>query len=123
MKKVSVLILLVALSGLLALAEEINVTGNWTMTITTQRGDRSNEVTFTQEGEKLKVTMKSPRGDVTGEGTVKGNEIEWTITRDTPRGQFTTTYKGKIQDKNNMSGEAQMGDFGTAAWKAIRQGA
>ena len=71
MKKVSVLILLVALSGLLALAEEINVTGNWTMTITTQRGDRSNEVTFTQEGEKLKVTMKSPRGDITGEGTVR----------------------------------------------------
>ena len=123
MKKVSVLILLVALSGLLALAEEINVTGNWTMTITTQRGDRSNEVTFAQEGEKLKVTMKSPRGDIKGEGTVKGNQIEWTITRDTPRGQFTTTYKGKIQDNNNMSGEAQMGDFGTATWKAVRQGA
>ena len=123
MKKVSVLILLVALSGLLALAEEINVTGNWTMTVTTQRGDRSNEVTFTQEGEKLKVTMKSPRGDINGEGTVKGNQIEWTITRDTPRGQFTTTYKGKIQDNNNMSGEAQMGDFGTVTWKAVRQGA
>jgi len=90
--------------------------------MTTERGERSNEVTFTQEGTKLKVTMKNPRGDVSGEGTVKGNDIEWTITRDTPRGQFTTTYKGKIQDKNNMSGEVQMGDFGTATWKAVRQG-
>jgi hypothetical protein len=123
MKKVSVLILIVALSGLLAFAEDINVSGNWTLTMTTERGDRSNDVTFTQDGQKLKVTMKSPRGDVNGEGTVKGNDIEWTITRETPRGQFTTTYKGKIQDKNNMSGESKMGDFGTATWKAVRQGA
>ncbi|MDD8019849.1 MAG: hypothetical protein PHU81_01500 [Acidobacteriota bacterium] len=121
MKKLPVFIFILAFSGLLTMAEEINISGNWTLTITTQRGERSNNVIFTQQGEKLEVTMKTQRGEIKGEGTVKSNEIEWTITRETSRGQITTTYKGKIEDKNNMSGEVKMGDFGTASWKAVRQ--
>lgn len=121
MKKVYVLLLVLALSGLLAMAKDVNVTGDWTFTITTPQGERTNDITFVQEGEKLKVTMKSPRGEVTGEGTVKGSDIEWSITRDTPRGQFTMTYKGKIQDENTITGEVEMGNFGKAAWKATRK--
>jgi len=121
MKRVSILLLILTISGLSALASQVNVTGEWTFTITTQRGERTSDISFVQEGEKLKVTMQSPRGEVTGEGTVKGTDIEWSVIRDTPRGQFTMTYKGKIQDENNISGEAQMGDFGTATWKATRK--
>lgn len=101
-------------------AQDINVTGNWEMTVTTPRGERTQDVNFKQEGEKLTVTMQGRRGEVTGEGTVKGNEIEWTITRSTPRGEFTMTYTGKIEG-DTMSGEVQMGDFGTSEWKAKKK--
>jgi hypothetical protein len=123
MKKCLMLVLALAMTGLLVSAaqKQVNVTGDWNFTLTTPRGERQSEATLTQEGEKLTVTMKSQRGDVTGQGTVKGQDIEWTITRETPRGQFTTTYKGKIADENTMSGEAQMGDFGTMQWKATRK--
>jgi hypothetical protein len=121
MKKFFIFFLVLALTGLVAMAKDTNVSGNWTLTITTQRGDMTSDVTFAQDGEHLKVTMKNPRGEVSGEGTVKGNDIEWTITRETPRGQFTTTYKGKIQDENTITGEAEMGNFGTAPWKATRK--
>jgi len=100
---------------------EVNISGTWDLTMTTPRGEMTSEATFVQEGEKLKVTLKSPRGENTGEGTVKGSEIEWTITRTTPRGEMTITYKGKIEDENTMSGEAQMGDFGSMTWKAKRK--
>ncbi len=101
-------------------AQEVNVTGDWEMTITTPRGERTQDVNFEQEGEKLTVTMQGRRGEVTAEGTVKGNEIEWTITRSTPRGEFTMTYTGKIEG-DTMSGEVQMGDFGSGEWKAKKK--
>ena len=101
-------------------AQDENVTGDWEMTITTPRGERTQDVNFKQEGEKLTVTMQGRRGEVTAEGTVKGNEIEWTITRSTPRGEFTMTYTGKIEG-DTMSGEVQIGDFGPGEWKAKKK--
>jgi hypothetical protein len=101
-------------------AQDINVTGDWEMTVTTPRGERTQEVNFKQEGEKLTVTMQGRGGEVTAEGTVKGDEIEWTITRSTPRGEFKMTYTGKIEG-DTMSGEVQMGDFGSGEWKAKKK--
>ena len=123
MKKSLILIMVAAMAGLwLAAAQaQVNVSGDWTFTMTTPRGERTNDVTFAQDGEKLTVTMKSERGDAAGEGTVKGEDIEWTVTRQTPRGEMTVNYKGKIADGNTMEGEAQMGDFGTMQWKATRK--
>jgi len=101
-------------------AQEVNVTGDWEMTVTTPRGERTQDINFKQEGEKLTVTMQGRGGEVTGEGTVKGTEIKWTITRSTPRGEFTMTYTGKIEG-DTMSGEVQMGDFGSGEWKAKKK--
>jgi hypothetical protein len=103
----------------LCLAQE-SVSGEWDLTINTPRGEMTSTAKFVQEGEKLTVTMISPRGESTGTGTIKGADIEWTVTRETPRGQMTITYKGKVEG-NTMKGEAQMGDFGTAEWKATKK--
>jgi len=122
MKKVCLVFLLLAISGLLTLAAQVNVTGDWSFTITTPRGERTSDIKFVQDGEKLTVTMQGMRGgEITGEGTVKGDNIEWSITREGPQGSFAMTYKGKIQDANTISGEVEMGNFGTATWKAVRK--
>ncbi len=101
-------------------AQEVNVTGDWEMTITTPRGERTRDIHFEQEGEKLTVTMQGRSGEVKAEGTVKGNELAWTITRSTSRGEFTMTYTGKIEG-DTMSGEVQMGDFGASEWNAKKK--
>lgn len=130
MKKSLILILALMTTGLLALAAAVNVTGTWEMTTVSQRGERKNDVTFKQDGEKLAVSMIMPgrQGaeptEVKGEGTVKGNDIEWKITRTTPRGEFTTTYKGTIADDKNMSGKSEMGmgeQVMTQDWKAVKK--
>lgn len=124
MKKPVLALIILSLAAVLAVAQAgkpANVAGDWTLTLTTSRGDRVSPVNFVQDGENLKVTMTSPRGDQsTGEGTIKGTDIEWKVTRSTPRGEMTLTYKGKVEG-DTMSGEAQMGDFGTATWKAVRK--
>ncbi len=101
-------------------AQEINVTGDWELTMETPRGERTSKIHFDQDGESITVTMSSSRGgEVTAEGTIKGNEIEWTVTRSTPRGEMTMTYTGKVEG-NTMSGEVNFGDRGQAEWKATK---
>jgi hypothetical protein len=113
-------ILLLAPLSLCFAQENVDVSGEWDLTINTPRGEMASTAKFVQEGEKLTVTVTSPRGESTGSGTIKGADIEWTITRESPRGQFTITYKGKVEG-NTMKGEAQMGDFGTSEWKATKK--
>jgi hypothetical protein len=102
--------------------ETADVSGEWDLTMTTPRGEMTQTAKFVQEGEKITVTMTSQRGESTGTGTIKGADIEWTVTRETPRGTFTITYKGKVEG-TSMSGQAQMGDFGTMDWKGTKKAA
>jgi len=123
MKKVLGLVLgiLLIVPFTVLLAQQYNLTGTWEMTTQTPRGEMKSDLEIKQEGTKLTVTMKTQRGDITGEGKIEGNKVEWTITRQTQRGEFTTTYKGEIKDKDHMTGEAQMGQFGTIQWTAVRK--
>jgi len=126
MKKNLLVLLALLMTGLLALAAEVNLTGDWDFTMTTPRGERKSDLNIVQTGEKLAVIMKSTnqQGEAVeskGEGTVKGNDVEFSITRTTPRGEFTMTYKGKIENENTISGTVEMGERGSMEWKAVRK--
>ena len=104
------------LSGLIA-----DVSGEWDMTISSPRGERTSVMTIEQDGDKITVTMEGFRGDeMVGEGTISGENIEWTVTMETPRGEFSITYKGTVSG-DTMSGEAQMGDRGSMEWSAKKK--
>lgn len=105
-----------------ASAKDVDVTGDWEMTMESPRGGEiTRAVHFEQDGEKITVTTESRRGDeITAEGTIKGNEIEWTVSRETPRGAMTMIYKGTVEGET-MSGTVEMGDFGSADWTAKRK--
>lgn len=123
MRKIHIILVffLLTMFALLLKADEVNVTGDWELTVKSPRGEMTSDVKFVQDGEKLVVTMKGPRGnEITGQGTVKGNEIEWSVTRRAPRGEMTSTYKGKVEG-DTMTGEVQMGRFGSSEWSAIRK--
>jgi DNA-binding beta-propeller fold protein YncE len=105
----------------LVTAQNVDVTGDWEMTTQSPRGERTQTIHIEQDGENITVTMQGRGGEeLTAEGTVKGNKIEWSMTRSTPRGDFTITYTGTVEG-DTMSGEAQMGDFGTMEWTAKKK--
>jgi len=128
MKKAAIGIMTLILAGVVAMAAA-SVTGTWEMAYTTQRGDMKQDVTFTQTGENLAVSMMMPQrqGDpveVKGTGTIKGSDIVFKITRTTQRGEMTTEYKAKLVDDNTMTGtfERNMGGNATTIeWKAVRK--
>ena len=110
MRRLSVLtpIFLLALFSVSSMALDTDVSGDWEITVSTQRREMTFDVNFTQEGSSLTVTMSGGRGgEVTGEGTITGNEIEWTTTRTTQRGEMTQTWTGTV-DGSTMSGEVAL---------------
>lgn len=116
---VFVLALLLGSSSLLAQA--VNVSGEWEMTMTTPRGEMQSVIKFEQQGEKLTVKTTGREGqEITGTGTIKGKDIEWSITRETPRGEFTTVYKGKVEG-DKMTGTVELGQMGSMDWTAVRK--
>ena len=102
------------------LLADIDVTGNWDLTTSTPRGERTRSVEFIQDGEELAVITSGREGEkVEAKGSVKGSDIEWTIHRETPRGTFELTYKGEIEG-DTMKGTVKMGRRGSAEWSAKR---
>ena len=102
-----------------------DVSGVWEFTMQTPRGEMKNEATFVQTKVEdkyvLKVSMVGFQGmEMKGEGAIKGNELAWTVTINTPNGDFQLSFTGKV-DGAKMSGEVQMGDFGSSAWTAEKK--
>ena len=120
MKRISCFSLILFLFVFVSAYAETDVSGDWEITIQTQRGDMTQSMTIEQNGESITVTMQGRQGrEFTGQGTIKGNAVEWTITRTSQRGEFTMTYTGMV-DGNSMSGEASVMNR-TIEWSAVRK--
>ncbi len=120
MKKISFLSLFLLISVLFFADTVTDVSGEWELTVQTQRGDMTQSMNIQQDGESITVTMKGMRGgEFTGEGTIKGTAIEWTVQRSTQRGEFTMAYTGTVES-NAMSGEAAVMNR-TVEWSAVRK--
>jgi hypothetical protein len=100
--------------------KSIDISGAWDMVVSTPQGDMPSDATFTQDKETLKVSLTGPQGTIAGEGTIKEGAVQWTITISTPQGDFSLLFKGKV-DGDKMSGEVQMGDFGSSTWSATKK--
>jgi hypothetical protein len=102
-------------------AENIDVGGDWQMTIQSQKGARAIDVTFVQTGEKLAVTMKTRRGQVKAAGTVINNQVKWIMTRNTRRGKLLMTYTGTIANSSTINGTLTIRNRPTRTWTAKKK--
>jgi hypothetical protein len=118
-KSLLALLLVTSMALPLLAAENANVAGKWTMTMTTPRGERVTEYTIVQDGGKITLTWPGREGqEQKAEGTIAGNEVSWSITRETPNGTFTMTYKGTVEG-DAMKGTSET-PMGQSAWKGVR---
>ena len=128
--------LLLSLTAVQAAAQDANFVGNWDMTVTGggrgggqgggqsdgqsggqgdgqagggHRGGRggAQSITIAKDGDKFKVTHKTPRGDNTSDATVSGNTISWTEQRP---GRDGNTMK--IEFKATLDGDTLKGTMG-----------
>lgn len=111
---------MVLLFSLAASADEpAKVAGTWEMTSEGPQGPITQTLTFTQDGTKVKGTLKGPRGETPFEGSVTGNKLSFTIKRETPNGEITIEYTATVD------GDAMKGTLttprGTRDWTAKRE--
>jgi hypothetical protein len=85
------------------LAQGVNVTGDWTFSVTTDQGTGTPTLTFKQDGEKLTGKYNGQLGAADLTGTVKGGAIHFTFTLDIQGQQAPVTYDGTVE-KDTMKG-------------------
>jgi hypothetical protein len=94
------------------------VAGAWELTSEGRQGPTTQTLTFEQDGEKLKGTMKGQRGEAPVEGTIKGKDIKFSVKRSGPQGEMVIEYSGTV-DGDSMKGTVQS-PMGSRDWTAKR---
>jgi D-glucosaminate-6-phosphate ammonia-lyase len=94
-----------------------DVSGNWNLSVETQRGTTTPTMTLAQKGEALTGTYHSQRGDQPMTGTIKGNDVKLSYTIGGGDRSMTINYEGKLEG-DTISGKVQMGQMGEGKFTA-----
>lgn len=116
-----VLALVLSVTAVPAAPQDTNFVGTWEMTMTSggrggEGGNRGGgggvqSLTITQDGDKFKVSHKTPRGENSYDATVSGNTISWTEVRQGRNGNtMNIEYKAAL-DGDTMKGTMGGGQF------------
>src|ERR1051325_7632625 len=101
---------------------QINLTGDWDMTVISPQGENTVKVTFTQDGEKLNGLFKSQMGELPFTGTLTGSDVKFAFSLPIQGQSLDITMTGKV-DGATIAGKAQFGGFGEGDWTAKRAAA
>jgi hypothetical protein len=121
-----VVALLLSMAAFQIKAQDDNFVGTWDLTMTGGGGGQSSgegrggdrgggggapSLTIAKDGEKFKVTHKTPRGDNTSDATVSGNAISWTEQRTGRNGETMKIDFKATLDGDTLKGTVSGGRF------------
>jgi len=110
--------LLVALLAAPA-AAQINLTGDWDMTIQSTQGTNTVKVTLTQDGETVSGRVTSQLGEQPVTGALTGDDLKIAFTLPIQGQSIVIVMTGKVEGPT-LAGKVQFGDFGEGDWTATR---
>ncbi len=114
LRSFTVAVLITLGGGLLAMAQT-DVSGSWTLTITSDQGSNPAPMMLEQDGDMLEGTF----GESALEGTITGSEITMTSEIDSPVGPMTLTFTGMV-DGSDMKGTVDFGGLASGTWTAVK---
>jgi hypothetical protein len=100
-------------------AAQINLTGDWDMTIESPQGTNTVKVTLTQDGEKVSGLFKSEMGELPFTGTLVGVDLKFAFAIPIQGQSLDIAVTGKV-DGATLAGKMQFGGFGEGDWTAKR---
>lgn len=96
------------------------VDGTYNIEMNTPMGTRPGTLTLKTDGDALSGTFSGGQGEQSFQGgTVSGEEIAWSIQMSGPMGEMKLDFKGSVSG-DEISGEVQLGSFGSATFKGTR---
>lgn len=112
---------LLAFGATSAFAADVNVTGEWTMTVETQAGSGTPTFSLKQEGDAVTGQYKGQLGEAPVTGTVSGNEVTLKYSINAQGADLTVTYTGTVEG-DTMKGKVSLGDFGDGTFTGKKAG-
>lgn len=112
---------LLAFGATSAFAADVNVTGEWTMTVETQAGSGTPTFSLKQEGNAVTGQYKGQLGEAPVTGTVSGNEVTLKYSINAQGADLTVTYTGTVEG-DTMKGKVSLGDFGDGTFTGKKAG-
>lgn len=118
LRKLALALLFVSFGAMTALAADVS--GKWTGTVTTPRGDQQITFTFKVDGATLTGTVTTMRGDTPiTDGKIDGDNISFTQKLSFNGNDVTINYTGKV-DGDSIKFTRTMGDRPATEFTATR---
>lgn len=92
-----------------ATGSSVDVSGTWSLDVTTEAGNGNPTITLDQKGEALSGRYSGRLGDAAITGTVKGSAITFQFPVEVQGSSLTVVYSGTI-DKDTMKGTVRLGE-------------
>ena len=117
----SALLLMLSLVGgpQTAAAQEVDLTGDWVLTVESPNGTGTRDVTFLQEGDELTGDIASTQAAGPLTGKVDGNKVTFIAIVMMDSGPFEITYAGTITG-NEIEGTVEFGSYGGGTFTGRR---
>lgn len=107
-------------TGKRAAASAPDVTGTWSVTVTTDQGGGTPTFVLKQEGEKLSGQYKGQFGEAPVTGTIKGNDIAFIVQVTVEGNTARITYTGTVSG-DTMEGKVSLADLAAGTFKGTRK--
>jgi len=99
---------------------QVNVAGDWEITLKTPQGDSTATATLKQDGEKVSGVLKNQMGELPFEGgTLTGDELKFVFTVNFQGTPIPITLTGKVKGAA-IDGQADFGGMAQGDWSAKR---
>ncbi len=102
-----------------AAAQDLDLTGEWVLTVESPNGTGERNLTLVQDGETLSGEIMSPRASGELSGTVEGDQVMFVAVVQMDSGAFEITYIATITD-GKMRGTVDFGDYGSGSFTGRR---
>lgn len=113
-------LVLLSLTSFAQSSERIDISGSWTMSTTTPRGERSIDVVITQNGTTALAKAKKEEFNI----TLDGNQVSFSRERSTPMGKMIMDFKGTATNET-MEGTSKATSGPMAGqemeWSAVKK--
>lgn len=102
-------------------AQEVDLTGDWVLTVESPNGTGTRQVTFEQDGTQLRGTISSSMATGPLEGTIEGDQVHFVAVVAMDTGDFEVTYDARIEDGRLVDGTVDFGDYGFGTFTGRRK--
>jgi hypothetical protein len=125
-RRLSATLALAGFAAVLATAQQpppqpLDVSGEWTMTVTTDGGPITAWLVLKQEGEKITGSIRSEQGELPLEGTVKDKTLSFWFQYPTPDGNTLPVSMTGTVEGDTVKGTWDAGGMMAGEWTASRK--